>query len=178
VGQTAALYSLSATTGQQQTTGSPVFTDTSPNSANYVGTVSIMADVTTQSDQTYTGRGIVLGDGSVNQEQTFKTTGGNVTFNVGTSGLTAINNPMTVTFDLSGGTHSSFAGTGINYIDKGVTVSTTSSSEGLAGLIQVSSNRSAKDITAQTRTGKATVEVFDATVRCNDQAAKASKECS
>ena len=180
VGQTAALFSLTATTGQQATTGSPVFTDTSPNSANYVGTVSIMGDVTTQSDQSYTGRGIVLGNGIANQEQTFKTTAGNVTFNVGTSGLTASNNPMTVTFDLSGGAHSSLAGAGISFTDKGVTATpaSSSSSEGLAGLIQVSSNRSAKDITAQTRTGKATVEVFDATVRCNEKDAQRPKECS
>ena len=178
IGQSAALLSLTATTGQQATTGTPVFTDTSTNSANYVGTVSIMGDVTTQSDQTYTGRGVVLGNGNANQEQAFKTNAGNVTFNVGTSGLTASNNPMTVTFDLSGGTHSSLTSSGISYSDKGVTVTSTSSSEGLAGLIQVSSDRSAKDITAQTRTGKATVEVFDATVRCNDQAVKASKECS
>ena len=114
------------------------------------------------------------------QEQTFKTTAGNVTFNVGTSGLTAINNPMTVTFDLSGGTHSSLAGAGISFTDKGVTATpaSSSSSEGLAGLIQVSSNRSAKDISVQTRTGKATVEVFDATVRCNEKDAQRPKECS
>jgi hypothetical protein len=187
VGQTAALLSLTATTGQQETTGTPVFTDTALNANNYVGTVSIFGDVTTQANQTYTGRSITLGDGTANQAQTFKTTGGNVTFNVGTSGLTARSSPMTVAFDLAGGTHSSLNGTGISYTDIGVTATSSAIStilERVLGQLQMSFHRSAKEVFTQKRILKATVEVSEAEIseadlKCKgNAAAKAAKGCS
>jgi hypothetical protein len=119
VGSTAPLLSLAAKTGQQTTTGTPLFTDTSLNSNDYVGTVSVLGNVTTQGNQTYTGNTIALGNNATtNQSQTFKTTGGNVSFNAGTNGgLNPSNNTLRVIFDLTSGTHTSLNGSSISYTD-------------------------------------------------------------
>jgi len=119
VGSTAPLLSLAAKTGRQTTAGAPLFTDISSNSNDFVGTVSILGNVTTQGNQTYTANTIELGN-NVSNSQTFKTTGGNVTFNIGTTptgGFRSSNNNLSVNFDLNGGTHTNLNGSGISYTD-------------------------------------------------------------
>ena len=175
IGLIAPLLSLEATTGRQETSGSPTFAQTSLNSSDYVGNVSIMGDVTTKLNQTYTGKKINLGDGTSNQIQTFATTGGNVTFNYGTDGTIPSNNSLVVKFDLNGGTHTTL--NGINVLQVSNTSSNSNIIDGgqiLKTILNTSSNRQLP-ISKDGSYIKARVDVLDPIFKCNSQVT--TKEC-
>ena len=175
IGLIAPLLSLEATTGRQETSGSPTFAQTSLNSSDYVGNVSIMGDVTTKLNQTYTGKKINLGDGTSNQIQTFATTGGNVTFNYGTDGTIPSNNSLVVKFDLNGGTHTTL--NGINVLQVSNTSSNSNIIDGgqiLKTILNTSSNRQLP-ISKDGSYIRARVDVLDPIFKCNSQVT--TKEC-
>jgi autotransporter-associated beta strand protein len=175
IGLIAPLLSLEATTGRQETTGSPTFAQTSLNSNDYVGNVSIMGDVTTKLNQTYTGKKINLGDGTSNQIQTFATTGGNVTFNYGTDGTIPSNNSLIVKFDLNGGTHTTL--NGVNVLQVSNTSSNSNIIDGgqiLKTILNTSSNRQLP-ISKDGSYIRARVDVLDPIFKCNSQVT--TKEC-
>jgi hypothetical protein len=175
IGLIAPLLSLEATTGRQETTGSPTFAQTSLNSNDYVGNVSIMGDVTTKLNQTYTGKKINLGDGTSNQIQTFATTGGNVRFNYGTDGTIPSNNSLVVKFDLNGGTHTILDG--VNVLEVSNTSSNSNIIDGgqiLKTILNMSSNRQLP-ISKDGSYMRARVDVLDPIFKCNSQVT--TKEC-
>jgi filamentous hemagglutinin family protein len=175
IGLIAPLLSLEATTGRQETSGSPTFAQTSLNSSDYVGNVSIMGDVTTKLNQTYTGKKINLGDGTSNQIQTFATTGGNVTFNYGTDGTIPSNSSLSVKFDLNGGTHTTL--NGVNVLQVSNTSSNSNIIDGgqiLKTILNTSSNRQLP-ISKDGSYIRARVDVLDPIFKCNSQVT--TKEC-
>ena len=126
IGKTQALASFEAVVGTQLTTPGSQVGDIGSNPATYKGTISIMGDVTTAGNQSYTANNIVLGATGSNQIQKFVTTdNGNVAFNIGSglNGGISINadaNSYGLLFDLGRGSLSAasetaLAASGISY---------------------------------------------------------------
>jgi hypothetical protein len=120
IGSIAALAGLDIKTGiQTPVSPSTVITDTYLLAANYSGSINIVGDVATTGNQTYTAKTYNLGDlSSVNSQQTFTSSGGDITFNVGLAsaggGVSSVGR-MPVNFALNSGVLSGLTGSGLNY---------------------------------------------------------------
>jgi hypothetical protein len=108
VGKDKPLASMEVVTGAGYPTVAIAYGSIDQNSSAYVGNINIAGNVTTQGNQSYTSQTVTLGDANVSgQKQIFTSTnGGDVTFNLGTSGsggFVAANNTLAVSFDVGSG---------------------------------------------------------------------------
>ena len=166
------LYSIVAVTGLQNPTDrfSSIITDP----ASYVGTVSINANVTTQSNQIFTAQNISLGNTGgllATNSVAFTTNGGNVTFNVGLlpPAFVASTPGVTASFTLNGGAVnasglSSLVSSGIGY-----QVNIPASATGAAGQLVSGLMAQGKATTSDANDLVADVKVGDfEAVQCQD----------
>jgi len=131
VGGTAALESLTVSTGSQDTGSGALYSAIDNNPAHYLGTVTIKNNISTTGDQTYTANNYVLGDGSSNQTLALSTQSGNITFNVGTSsgaGFTPAGSGLFLDIFNGGGTVSGLSGSGLKYSITDTTATASASS--------------------------------------------------
>jgi autotransporter-associated beta strand protein len=131
VGSIRQLESLTMTTGMQNTSSIPIYSDTTIDPTKFVGSIAITNNVSTTGNQTYTSNTITLGTQINLNPQTFISQGGVISFNVGTlanNGSIASLNTLPVQFKLYGGSMYGLDHTGVNYdylVDKIITSNLT-----------------------------------------------------
>ena len=154
VGGTAALKSLTASTGAQDTATDALYSAIDTTPANLVGTITIKENISTTGDQTYTANGFTLGNGTTNQTLDLTTQSGNIAFNSGSglgSGFTQGGSGLIVSLTTGGGSVSGLSGSGLNYHVTDTTASnssssSTSSSSASSSLANVLANNLAQQI--------------------------------